>query len=248
MARLLLLLLAALLGPPAAQAVSLRLCTADQPFYPFTMPDGSGRHQFLLRQAVRGLPIELENYMAPRPRCLLDVRSGQADAALGVFNAERQRYLAFPMKGDQVDPRQGLGEVRLIAYRRKGSPVSWDGQRFAHLDGGAIGVLFGFAYGPKLDGLGVPIDDRAITHDQLLQKLARGRNPVIILQEQPIGSYLTPALAARVEALSPAFDQFTLYLMVSRDYQARNRELVQRLWRALEAGRASREYQQYQPP
>jgi hypothetical protein len=244
--------LALLLSPiGAAQAqTALRVCTSDQPFFPFTMPDGSGQHQQLLRLAARELPeLQLHNYMAPRPRCLQDVRMGRADAAIGVLTADRLSYLAYPMKGGEVDPARGLGDVRFVALRRVGSPVQWDGQRFSGLrEGEAIGVLFGFAYGPRLAGLGLPIDDRAISHEQLLQKLERGRNPVVILQERQAIQLIERRHAGRVEALSPAFEAFTLYLMVGRDYQARQPELVQRLWRAIETARASAEYRSYRTP
>lgn len=250
MRRFCLFLLGLLLGHAAAAAaeVPLRLCTADQAFFPFTMPDGSGQHQQLLRMAARGLPLQLQNYFAPRPRCLQDMRSGRADAALGVYTAERLSYLVYPGKpGLMPDPAQGLGEVRFVAYRRVGSSVSWDGQRFGQLGDGAVGVLFGFAYGPKLAELGVPIDDRAITHGQLLQKLERGRNPVVILQERQVEHLIAQHYAGKIEALSPLFEEFTLYLMVARPFMEQHGELVRRYWRAIEATRGTAEYRQYRP-
>ena len=250
--RLLLLMLAALSGlmvaPARAEDVLLRVCTADQPFYPFTMPDGSGQHQFLLRLAARGLPLQLHNYMAPRPRCLQDVREGRADAAIGIYAADRLDAFAYPGSAGRPDAAQGLGEVRFVAYRRAGSAVSWDGRRFQNLEGGPVGVLFGFAYGPKLAQLGLPIDDRAIGHDQLLQKLLRGRNPVVILQERQGEQLIERRYAGQIEALSPLFEEFTLYLMVGRPFMTRQGELVRAYWRAIEAARASAEYRQYRVP
>lgn len=251
-ARLIAGLLAMLLlsPPPAAAsepAVTLRLCIADQPFYPFTMPDGSGQHQRLVKLATRGLPLHVSVYMAPRPRCMQDLRLGLADATIGVFTAERQAFAAYPMRGTEPDPRQALGDVQFVAYRRAGSAVGWDGQRFEGLGGGAIGVLFGFAYGPKLAGLNLPIDDRAISHEQLMQKLERGRNPVIIVQEQEGNRLIAQRYAGRIERLSPLFEEFTLYLMVARAFQARHPELVARYWRGIEAARQLPEYRQYRP-
>jgi len=238
-----------LAGPAAAADVLMRLCTADQPFYPFTLPDGSGQHQFLLRLAARDLPLQLHNYMAPRPRCLQDLRNGKADAALGVYSPERLAYLAYPSRSDgSPDPARGLGEVRFVAYRRVGSPVGWDGRRFSQLGEGAVGVLFGFAYGPKLAQLGLPIDDRAITHEQLLQKLERGRNPVVILQERQGEQLIAQRFAGKVEPLSPLFEEFTLYLMVSQGFLHSHGELMQRYWRAIEAARQAPEYRQYRVP
>lgn len=222
---------------------TLRLCTADVPFYPYTMPDGSGYSQQLIRLAMRGLPLQLKNHMAPRARCLQDSRNGQADALVGVFATERLQWLSYPMKGSEPDPEASLAQLRFMVYRRSGTTADWDGVRFYQLDHGAVGVQFGFSYGLNLERLGVAVDDKASSAEQVLRKLERGRIPLAILQEEQGRSLVESAFAGRVEALPRPFIQQTLYLIVTREFQARHPALVTRLWEAIAQVRAGAEYQ-----
>nr|WP_316639542.1 hypothetical protein [uncultured Roseateles sp.] len=236
-----------LLGLPWASALAapatLRLCTADVPFYPYTMPDGSGLSQQLVGMALRGLPLQLQNHRAPRARCLQDSRSGQADALIGVFSAERLQWLSYPMKGSQPDAAAGLAQLRFMVYRRSGATADWDGKRFYQLDHGAIGVQFGFSYGLELARLGVPLDDKAPSAEQVLRKLDRGRIPLAILQEEQAQALIDTAFAGRIETLPHPFMQQTLYLIVTREFQARNPALVAQLWAAIASLRNSPEYE-----
>ncbi|MDN3921224.1 substrate-binding periplasmic protein [Roseateles violae] len=235
-------------GGTAAPPIALRLCTADQPFYPFTLPDGRGRHQHLLRLAAGQLRLQLINYTAPRPRCLQDLRSGHADAAVGLYAEDRLSYAAYPLDaGGRVDPQRGLGPIRFMVYRRRGSAVGWDGQRFDKLGGGSVGVQAGYVYGPRLAALGVPIDDRGVGAEQLMLKLERGRNEAVIMQEEEGQRLLDQRFAASLEQLEPPFDVEMLYLLVARSFQAAHPQLVERYWRAIAAARQSPAYQQYRP-
>lgn len=217
------------------QAQTLRLCTADQPFRPFTSPDGQGSLQRLLRRAAHALPLRIDNYVAPRARCLQDARQGQADALIAIFTRDRLDYLAYPMAGTAPDVSQALAEARFMLYRRKGSAVDWDGRRFSHLDQGAIGVQRGFAYGPKLALLEQPVDAGALSAARLLDKLERGRVSVVILQEEEALAQLLQRREDRIEPLPEAFDDFALYLAVTPTFLARHTGLVQQLWRNIAA-------------
>ncbi|MBT9457686.1 MAG: hypothetical protein IV097_13800 [Burkholderiaceae bacterium] len=238
-------LLAALMMLAAASLQAtpiLRLCTADVPFYPYTMPDGSGYSQQLIRLALRGLPLQLKNHMAPRARCLQDSRSGQADALVGVYASERLAWLSYPMKAGEPDAAASLAQLRFMVYRRSGSTADWDGKRFYHLDHGAIGVQFGFSYGLELERLGVPLDDKAPSAEQVLLKLARGRIPLAVLQEEQGQALVQQAFAGKIEALPQPFMQQNLYLIVTREFQARHPALVTQLWAAIAGARGSPEY------
>lgn len=237
------LCLCGLLAPAASATPTLRLCTADVPFYPYTMPDGSGYSQQLIRLALRGLPVQLKNHMAPRARCLQDSRSGQADALVGVFSTERLQWLSYPMKGGQPDAGSSLAQLRFRVYRRSGSTADWDGKRFYHLDRGAIGVQFGFSYGLELERLGVPLDDKAPSAEQVLRKLERGRIPLAVLQEEQGQALVQTGFAGKIEVLPQPFMQQTLYLIVTREFQARHPALVTQLWAAIASARGSAEYQ-----
>ncbi|MDM4765665.1 hypothetical protein [Pelomonas sp. SE-A7] len=217
-----------------AQAVTLRLCTSDSSFFPYTMPDGNGQFQQAVRAAAKELGLDIDNRVAPRARCLQDTRTGNADALIGIFAVERLAWMAYPMLGDkQPDAERGLGSVRFLVYRRQGSKAGWDGRRFQQVGDEPVGVQFGYAYGVPLDQLGVIIDDKATSADQLFAKLERGRIALAVMQEEQGRQLLSRQYAKQLEALENPFNTLNFYLIVSKDFQSAHPELVQKLWRTL---------------
>lgn len=223
----------------AAAPARLRLCVSDQPFGPYTHPDGSGLFQQHALAAARGLDMVIEQYSAPRARCLQDSRQGRADALIGVFSSERLGWLAYPMRDGQPLAEQGLGHVQVIVFRRVGSSVRWDGSRLAGLGDQPLGLRFGFTYGRKLEGLGVTVDDKATSNDQLIAKLVRGRVGAILLTDDGLPE-IARLPSGQVEPMPRPYGTLTLYLIVTRDFAQRHDELVQKLWTKLAAAGGAR--------
>lgn len=228
----------AVAGAFAAPA-RLRLCVSDQPFAPYTHPDGSGLLQQRALAAARGTDLAIEQYAAPRARCLQDSRQGKADALIGVFSPERLAWLAYPMRNGQPQAEQSLGRIQVLVFRRVGSSVEWDGQRLVGLGGQPLGLRFGFAYGSRLEALGVPLDDKAMSSEQLIAKLLKGRVGAILLTDEalPQVARLPPG---QIEALPRPYDTMALYLIVTHAFERRHGELVQKLWVNLGAAAGTR--------
>ncbi|MFG6490398.1 hypothetical protein ACG04R_27265 [Roseateles sp. BYS78W] len=218
-----------------AAPVKLRLCVSDQPFAPYTNPDGSGLFQQRALAAAKGVDVSIEQYAAPRARCLQDSRQGRADALIGVFSPDRLGWLAYPMRDGQPLAEQGVGSIQVMVFRRVGSPVAWDGAQLTGLGGQPLGLRFGFAYGARQERLGVPLDDRAMSSEQLIAKLVKGRVGAILLTDEalPQVARLPPG---QIEALPRLYDTLALYLIVTRDFEQRHAELVHRLWANLAVG------------
>lgn len=216
-------------GGAGAAPARLRLCVSDQPFAPYTHPDGSGLFQQRALAAARGLDVVVEQYAAPRARCIQDSRAGRADALIGVFSPARRAWLAYPMRDGQPLAEQGVGQIQVLVFRRVGSRVDWDGRKLTGLDGQSLGLRFGFAYGAKLEGLDVPVDDKAMSSEQLIAKLVKGRVGAVLLTDEalPQVARLPPG---QIEALPRPYDTMALYLIVTRDFEAQHGELVQKLW------------------
>lgn len=242
-------LLAAVLAAGLASgslAAPFRLCTLDQPFYPFTMPDGSGQTQVLLRRAAQSLSLSVENHVAPRRRCLEELRTGQADGAVGAWIVEREAYAAYPLQNGQPDEARSLAITRFLVYRRPGSAISWDGQRFQGLaTAQQIGVQQGFVHVAKLQATHAAYDDGARTGAQNLEKLRLGRVVAAIAQEEEVASLLQGRYRGQIEALETPFDSTVLYLMVARTFYEQNRDLTERYWQAIRTERESASYQKY---
>lgn len=242
-----LLLLAAL---PAARAAEtppiLRFCSLDIDFAPVARVDGSGHYQYLLQLAARKAGITIERKIAPRRRCLDEMRSGIVDGMIGAYSPERTAIAAFPMAGDAPDVTKSFGTVRYYPYRRFGSEVSWDGQRFHNLDG-SVGVESAFVFvTDRLRALGVAFDDGAKTLEQNMDKLRADRVDVVIGMDLEADRLVASRHAGRIERAGAAFDLTPMYLMLSKQFHTRHPQLAQRLWQAVQETRNSPAYKRYQ--
>jgi polar amino acid transport system substrate-binding protein len=228
-----------------AQALVLRVCSLDQPFPPFTVPDGSGQAQELLRQTSKATGTTFENLVAPRLRCLEMMKAGEVDAMLSAYLPERRLVGAFPMAGEQVNESMQLGSVRFMVYRKQGDRVHWNGKQFVGLGNDKVGVLAGLAVAQLIRQVGATTDEGAKTIEQNFEKLAIGRVRAVVALESDAQRMLEEKFKGRLEAMSTAFDVTPIYLHVNLGYYARNRAAVEQFWKATRKTRESAPYQQY---
>jgi polar amino acid transport system substrate-binding protein len=228
-----------------AQALTLRVCSLDQPFPPFTMPDGSGQAQELLRQASKAQGLTFENIVAPRLRCFEMMKAGEVDAMLSAYLPERRAYGAFPMAGHQVNESMQLGAVRFLVYRKQGDHVQWNGRKFIGLGAERVGVLAGLAVAQLIRQSGAATDEGAKTIEQNFEKLAIGRIRAVVALEGDAQRLLELKFKDRLEALPIAFDTTPIYLHVNLDYYAHNKARVEQFWKAIKKTRESPSYQQF---
>lgn len=234
---------------PAAQAAgqtALRFCSLDVDFAPVARIDGSGHYQYLLKQAARKAGVEVERRIAPRRRCLDEIRAGISDGMIGAFTPERSAIAAFPLAGGAPDVTKAFGTVRYYPYRRVSSDVLWDGQRFHGLKG-SVGVESAFAFvTDRLRALGVPYDDGAKTLGQNMDKLRADRVDVVIGMDLEADKLVAQRHPGRIERAGAAFDLSPMYLMLSKQFYAAHPQVAQRLWRAVQEARNSPDYKRYQ--
>lgn len=242
-----LLVFAALPAAQAADAVPvLRFCSLDIDFAPVARVDGTGHYQYLLQLAALKAGIKIERKIAPRRRCLDEIRTGVSDGMIGAYTPERAETAAFPMAGGAPDVTRSFGTVRYYPYRRVASSVGWDGQRFHGLHGN-VGVESAFAFiTERLHALGVPYDDGAKTLEQNMDKLYANRVDIVIGMGLEADRLVAQRHIGRIERAGAAFDLSPLYLMLSRQFHARHPEAAQRLWQAVQEARNSPAYKRYQ--
>lgn len=241
------LLLSAAPGLRAADAAPvLRLCSLDIDFPPVARVDFTGHYQYLLQLAARKAGVRIERKVAPRRRCLDEMRSGLSDAMIGAFTQERLATAVFPMAGGAPDVTKSFGAVRYYPYRRIDDSVRWDGQRFHGLEG-SVGVESAFVFvTDRLRELGVTYDDGAKTLEQNMDKLRADRVDVVIGMDLEADRLVASRHAGRIERAGGAFDLSPMYLMLSRQFHAQQPELAQRLWLAVQEARNSPAYKRYQ--
>ncbi len=243
-------LLAMLLAPCAQAATAparMRVCAMDVDYPPFGKVDGTGHLQYLVAQAAKGMNIELDRHVAPRRRCLEEIKSGISDAMASAYSPQRAETAAFPMTGDTVDASKAMGVMTYYVYRRTGSPLDWDGMRFKELGEKRMGVQSGFIFViERFKQLGAAYDDGAKALEPNFAKLAAGRVEGVVGMMEEADQLIVQQYPGQIERTRKVFEQTPIYLMVSRQYYAQNQKLVERYWQAIRTYRTSDDYRRYQ--
>jgi polar amino acid transport system substrate-binding protein len=224
-----------------------RFCSIDVPFPPYARVDGTGHLQYLIAQAAKNLNLALERHVAPRKRCIEEMKNGQADGMIAAYAPERTDYAAFPMSGGEPDESMALVVVRYLVYRRTGSHVDWNGQHFAGIGDDAVGVESGFVYlTDRLKQIGVRSDDGAKTLEQNLIKLTTSRVAAVVAMDREANKLAMERFAGRIEPLAKPFDATPMYLMVSKSFQARYPQFTESYWQAIKDFHDTADYRAYQ--
>ncbi|MES2019093.1 MAG: transporter substrate-binding domain-containing protein [Pseudomonadota bacterium] len=219
----------------------------DVDFPPFGKVDGTGHLQYLVQQAAKNMRVDLERHVAPRRRCLEEIKTGVSDAMASAYSPQRAETAAFPMVGGVIDASKALGVMTYHVYRRTGSALDWDGARFKQLGAGRLGVQAGFVYiTDRFTQIGVPYDDGAKALEPTLAKLAAGRVEGVVGMMEEADSLIAKHYPGQMERTGTVFEQTPIYLMVSRQFYSQNQKLVERYWQALRSYRNSDDYRRYQ--
>ncbi len=227
--------------------LQFRLCSMDVDFAPFAKIDGSGHVQYLVAEAAKALNVTVDRRVAPRKRCIEEIKTGQSDGMIAAYSPERASYAAFPMRAGGPDESKSLAVVRYFAYRRVGSRLEWDGQRFTGLGTGTLGVESGFILiTERLRQLGVPFDEGGKSLLQNMEKLVADRFDGIVAMDLEADRQILERFAGKVERAGKPFEQTPLYLMVSKQFDEQNPTFMVEYWRAIEAFRTSATYRKYQ--
>jgi len=225
----------------------LTLCYEDQDSYPWVMEDGSGLNLQLLRLVEQAQHGQFTFIAVPWKRCLAGLAQGTYDGAFAAsYKAERLSLGRYPLDADgRLDERKRLHTSIYALYRRKGSPVSWNGQEFRQLQG-RIGSLSGFSIVDFIRAQGAEVDETSRDPLALLRMLSHKRIEAAALQSLR-GDFVlqaNPDLAAQLEKLELPLEDKAYYLMLSNDYVASNPEQATALWDEIERQRESPTYQQ----
>lgn len=225
----------------------MRVCAMDVDYPPFGKVDGSGHLQYLVRQVAGRMNVRLERHLAPRRRCLEEIKAGISDAMASAYSPQRTEIAAFPMAGDTIDASKALGVMTYYVYRRKGGPLDWDGKRFNDIGDKKLGVQSGFIFIiERLQQLGVAYDDGAKALEPNLAKLAAGRVDGVVAMMEEADRLVALGYPGQIERTSKVFEQTPVYLMVSRQFYAKHPKLVEKYWEAMRSYRTSYDFRRYQ--
>ena len=159
----------------------------------------------------------------------------------------RGETAVLPMTGGVIDASQALGVMTYHLYRRKGSPLDWDGVRFNQLHDGRLGVQAGFIYiTDRFTQLRVPYDDSAKALEHNLAKLAARRVEGVVAMKEEADHMAGQRYPGQFERTSKVFEQTPVYMMVSRQFDQQHPQLVERYWKEMRRYRGSYDYRRYQ--
>jgi len=231
-----------------AQERPLRICVSERDYPPLTFPDRDGPVQSLIRRAVAQAGGHVEYSALPWRRCLHQVLKGELDGVATVAATEEHLVqLALPLHEGAPDPGKAVGQVVAVAFRRRDSPVKWDGMRFSGLRSPIIYEAGIAAFTERLAQLGQSGIGSANSPEQLMRMLLAGRAELALGLDPRVSELLSRSEFSALERLPVNFMQSTVYLAFNKDFYARESERLERLWSEIERLRVNQEWQKQHP-
>ncbi|MFB9246191.1 hypothetical protein IV454_00910 [Massilia antarctica] len=226
---------------------TLRLCVDERSHLPFITSDGKGTAGELIRLAARESGVQVVFYGAPVTRCREEIRAGVADGfPTAPYTPSLLPFMSFPMRAGVPDGARAVMVARAMVFRRKGSAVGWNGERFTDR---TLPVLVPFGsvlLVDRLRAMGVPMDDKGKTLDLIFSKLAAQRGDVAIGAEfSGLDHLAEPRFADQLEMLPLPFSQESYFLGISSAWYGAHAAEVERLWDAIGRIGKSAAYQDF---
>jgi len=188
----------------------------------------------LVQQAARQCNATATFTLAPWQRALYLVENNAVDGVfVASYTAERAAYAVYPLKSGSPDPTKAIKGYTYSLFVRVDVPMSWDGRnvggrdRRVLVERGSAGV--GIAKRLGLD----PIEIAGT--DKMLPMLAEKRAGGIIGIDLNVEAELAkrPDLAASIKELKPPLEAKLGYVIFSKSFYAKQKDLVECFWSAL---------------
>ncbi len=221
-----------------AEPFEMTLAFENKESFPYYMGDGSklvlnkpGSSVEIIQLVAKELGIKIYWKRMPWKRCLLLMRENSID---GTFNAsfkkERLKFGVYPSKNGKIDPERRLLTVHYSFYKRKDSPIEWDGKKFINFKG-EIGVVLGYSVEKDLKEKGFPVDSTLNTLANL-KKLIYGRIDLIVGSRTQIESFIRNNYKAfkNVIELKVPLKVKPSYLMLSHKFVKENPDKSDKIW------------------
>lgn len=222
-----------------AEEKILRLGYSDSEAYPYQMnheknPPGIAFE--IISEAARKTGVKVIFIALPNRRVQTSLREGAIidGAFMFSYNQERTSNGVYPTLNNMPDAKRRIATLSYYIYKKKGSPLHWDGKSFSGIDitdvRNSIGANTGYSVVQDLKKTGVHVDDGSRTTEQNFLKLQSGRISGFAHQDLVADNYLLLNKIKDIEKLPQPFIQKHYFLMISRQYYSKNRETAERLW------------------
>ena len=205
------------------------------PIPPFINPPDNEGHASadiaidLVSQAASELGCSIHWQPLPNLRVFHLLANGQIDGALFYsWNPERDQLYAYPKQGNKVDSERRIATLNYVLYKKKGSPLQWDGHTYTQLSC-PIGFNEGWSIGADLAQHGVLVEN-AKDAEQNLKKLEKGRICGYATLEEAGDSAIARYPEALFEKLPLPLSRKKYYLLFNHTLYLKQRQSIEALW------------------
>ena len=198
----------------------------------------------LLRLVERRVGVRFDLQRVPWARSLYLLETNQVDGVFHMsFVPERTRFATYPMKDGKPDPARSIFTQSYYLYARKGSRMTWDGQKLSAE--GPIGTTRGYSVARRLEELGARVEQENDLPGSL-RKVIAGRLEAYAELENMADAMIArhPEEMRDIAKFKPAVRTEPYYLVLSKGFQAREPALAERIWDALGEAARSPEFRE----
>lgn len=229
-------------------AQEIKLCYEDVTVYPWIIGDNKGLAITEIKLVEKMLNLNFTLIRLPWKRCQLEAQAGKVDGLIAAsFTKERTNWGVYPgnKKNGAADPELRMHKDSFLVYVRKDSNIRWENGRFLNLDKNLVGVQLGYSVGTNLKEAGYSTHSSFSTTLELLQALDSKVLNVAVLQYYPTLKELNenPALGKNIMPMKQPFKVADQYLLFTKVFFGKNRELSKKIWNAIPVARESGEYE-----
>lgn len=221
-------------GPRTPQAMApVRVCMPDVYLPPYLNADAArpGILFRLVEDSAHSLGLAISVTTQPVARCREEARKGNIDVTFAPPAPVNLEIFDFPRKLGRLDANRRVVHLQVTVVRRSGTAPSWDGQRFTPSSGLNMSTRRGYALViGRLKDLGQTVDDGATSAQQVLGKLARGRNDLAFLFKPEFEATQREFAAGSFEVLPEPFFETDFYLAISLEAPPALRDQAEAWW------------------
>ena len=228
----------------AAENPTLRVCYESDYFPPYfngkdEVPKSSPGLviEHLLLPAAHSAGFEVALYRRPWNRCMHDMQNNLTDAILpAAWTPERESWGRFPGperdRAGGVDPRYADWAVNYQIIVAHDSRLTWDGQRFGHLQQG-VGAPLGHLSSQRLQQLGA-LRSGNLRPETALNMIVRQRLDGYVLEALIARAFINKAgLQEQLTVLPTPLFKTDWYVPVTHTFYAAHGQQVWRFWEQL---------------
>lgn len=219
----------------ASERPQLSIVAMDQASPPYVIGEGSGFAPQpglaveLAQRAAKACGVELQLLRQPGLRMLQSLKSGSADAALLLsYNEERAQFAVYPLRDGQPDGRRRMSTLSYVLLVRHDSQLAWDGERL-NPPQAVVGSNIGWSVIKDLERFQIKVET-ALNVDSNFNKLQAGRIDAYAIQDLLAAGYLSTHPKLAVRALPQPLVSKDYFMPFSRQFAARQPQLVQCMW------------------